>query len=71
MRESIMTGKTVEEATRLALAELGVAEEEALSLIHISSSSPNSFTTSLSVFAGMMMLISFAAFTGFSIMARR
>lgn len=29
MRESIMTGKTVEEATRLALAELGVAEEEA------------------------------------------
>ena len=29
MRESIMTGKTVEEATQLALAELGIAEEEA------------------------------------------
>ena len=34
MRESIMTGKTVEEATQLALAELGIEEE--LSLIHIS-----------------------------------
>ncbi len=29
MRESIMTGKTVEEATRLALEQLGVAEEDA------------------------------------------
>ena len=29
MRESIMTGKTVEEATQLALAELGIEEEEA------------------------------------------
>lgn len=29
MRESIMTGKTVEEATRLALEQLGIAEEDA------------------------------------------
>ena len=29
MRESIMTGKTVEEATQLALAELGIEEEKA------------------------------------------
>ena len=29
MREVIMTGKTVEEATELALAELGVAAEDA------------------------------------------
>ena len=28
MREVIMTGKTVEEATELALAELGVAAED-------------------------------------------
>ena len=29
MREVIMTGKTVEEATELALAELGVSAEDA------------------------------------------
>ena len=35
MREVIKTGRTVEDATELALAELGVSAEEAVSYTHL------------------------------------